>query len=31
MKTIGIGFHFEDLPVGFHFRSAGRTLAEAAS
>lgn len=31
MKTIGIGFHFEDLPVGSHFRSAGRTLAEAAS
>ena len=29
MKTIGIGFHFEDLPVGFRFRSAGRTLAEA--
>ncbi|MGB0956417.1 MAG: MaoC family dehydratase [Panacagrimonas sp.] len=29
MKTIGIGFYYEDLPLGFRFRSAARTLAEA--
>ena len=26
---IGLGFHFEDLPVGTRFRTAGRTVTEA--
>ena len=29
MKTIGIGFHFEDLPVGTRFKTLGRTITEA--
>lgn len=29
MKTIGIGFHFEDLAVGDQFRTVGRTVTEA--
>jgi acyl dehydratase len=29
METIGLGFHFEDLPVGRQFRTIGRTVTEA--
>jgi len=29
MKTIGIGFHFEELAVGDRFRTVGRTITEA--
>ncbi|OGA37439.1 MAG: acyl dehydratase [Betaproteobacteria bacterium RIFCSPLOWO2_12_FULL_62_13] len=29
METVGIGFHFEDLPVGRKFRTIGRTVTEA--
>ena len=29
METVGIGFHFEDLPVGRQFRTIGRTVTEA--
>jgi acyl dehydratase len=29
METVGIGFHFEDLPVGRRFRTIGRTVTEA--
>lgn len=29
MRTIGIGLHFEDLPVGERFRTCGRTITEA--
>ncbi|MDT0496385.1 MaoC family dehydratase N-terminal domain-containing protein [Algiphilus sp. W345] len=29
MRTIGIGLHFEDLPVGERFRTCARTLTEA--
>lgn len=28
METVGIGFHFEDLPVGRQFRTIGRTITE---
>ena len=29
METVGIGFHFEELPVGRKFRTVGRTVTEA--
>ena len=29
METVGIGFHFEDMPVGRTFRTIGRTVTEA--
>lgn len=29
MKTIGIGFYYEDLELGTRFRTIGRTLTEA--
>jgi acyl dehydratase len=29
METVGLGFYFEDLPVGRQFRSIGRTVTEA--
>ena len=29
METVGIGFHFEDLPVGRQFQTIGRTVTEA--
>lgn len=29
METVGLGFHFEDLPVGRRFRTIGRTITEA--
>jgi acyl dehydratase len=29
LETVGIGFHFEDLPVGRKFRTVGRTVTEA--
>lgn len=29
MKTIGIGFYFEDLALGTQFRTVGRTLTES--
>lgn len=29
VQTIGIGFHFEDLPVGTRFKTLGRTVTEA--
>lgn len=29
METVGIGFHFEDVPVGRKFRTIGRTVTEA--
>ena len=29
METVGLGFHFEDLPVGRTFRTIGRTVTEA--
>ncbi len=29
METVGLGFHFEDLPVGRQFRTIGRTVTEA--
>lgn len=29
MKTIGLGFFWDDLPVGTRFRTLGRTIAEA--
>lgn len=29
METIGLGFYFEDLPVGKTFRTVGRTVTEA--
>lgn len=29
MRTIGIGLHYEDLPVGERFRTCGRTVTEA--
>lgn len=28
MPTLGLGFHFEDLPVGKQFRTTGRTVTE---
>jgi len=28
METVGIGFHFEDVPVGRKFRTIGRTVTE---
>jgi acyl dehydratase len=28
METVGIGFHFEDVPVGRTFRTIGRTVTE---
>jgi acyl dehydratase len=28
VKTIGIGFHYEDLSLGMAFRTAGRTITE---
>lgn len=28
METVGIGFHFEDLPVGRQFKTIGRTVTE---
>lgn len=28
METVGIGFHFEDLPVGRAFKTIGRTITE---
>jgi acyl dehydratase len=29
METVGLGFHFEELPVGRKFRTVGRTITEA--
>ncbi len=29
MEVLGLGLHFEDLPVGRQFRTIGRTLTEA--
>ncbi len=29
METVGIGFHFEDVPVGRKFKTIGRTVSEA--
>ena len=29
METVGIGFYFEDLPVGRTFKTIGRTVTEA--
>jgi acyl dehydratase len=29
METVGIGFHFEDVPVGRKFKTIGRTVTEA--
>ncbi|MCW5656833.1 MAG: MaoC family dehydratase N-terminal domain-containing protein [Burkholderiaceae bacterium] len=29
METLGLGLHFEDLPVGRQFRTVGRTVTEA--
>jgi len=29
METVGLGFCFEDLPVGRQFRTVGRTVTEA--
>ena len=29
METVGLGFFFEDLPVGRQFRTIGRTVTEA--
>ena len=29
METVGLGFHFEDLPVRRRFRTIGRTVTEA--
>lgn len=29
METVGIGFYFEDLPVGRQFKTIGRTITEA--
>src|SRR5215472_18118925 len=29
METVGLGLHFEDLPVGKRFRTIGRTVTEA--
>ena len=29
METLGLGFHFEDLPVGRRFKTIGRTITEA--
>ena len=29
METVGIGIHWEDLPVGRKFRTVGRTVTEA--
>lgn len=29
METVGIGFHFEDVPVGRQFQTIGRTVTEA--
>jgi acyl dehydratase len=29
METVGLGFHFEDLPIGRQFRTIGRTVTEA--
>ena len=29
METVGLGFHFEDLPVGRKFKTIGRTITEA--
>ena len=29
METVGLGLHFEDLPVGRRFRTIGRTVTEA--
>lgn len=28
METVGLGLHFEDLPVGRRFRTIGRTITE---
>lgn len=28
METVGLGLHFEDLPVGRQFRTVGRTITE---
>ncbi|HXA22188.1 MAG TPA: hypothetical protein VNW90_07805 [Acetobacteraceae bacterium] len=29
MEVVGLGFYFEDLPVGRRFRTIGRTVTEA--
>ncbi len=29
METVGLGFHFEDLPVGRQFKTIGRTVTDA--
>jgi acyl dehydratase len=29
METVGLGFHFEDLPVGRRFKTIGRTITKA--
>jgi acyl dehydratase len=29
METVGIGFHYEDLPLGRQFKTVGRTITES--
>jgi acyl dehydratase len=29
METVGLGFYFEDLPIGRQFKTIGRTITEA--
>ena len=29
METVGLGFHFEDLPIGRQFKTIGRTITDA--
>ncbi|MCZ6533829.1 MAG: acyl dehydratase, partial [SAR324 cluster bacterium] len=29
METVGLGFYFEDLPVGRSFKTIGRTITDA--
>src|SRR5262249_46404095 len=29
MQTVGVDFYFEDLPVGWQFKTIGRTVTEA--
>ena len=29
METVGLGFYFEDLPVGRQFKTIGRTITDA--
>ena len=29
METVGLGFYFEDLPVGRQFKTIGRTITDS--